>query len=67
MRILMLALLLSGCAQFGEQREAQQDAELRNNLAEVEFCHREICRQIRADTVQTYYGDDLAGWRAFCQ
>ncbi len=65
-RLLILLPLLTGCAQFSEMRTEQQDRELANNMAEVGYCHREVCRQIRAETLNTYFSNDLAGWHSFC-
>ena len=65
--ILIVPLLLSGCAIFQEPGAKQQDAELNNNKAEVEHAQREICKQIRAAVLADVYGDDLAGWHSFCR
>ncbi len=65
--ILSLAVInIGGCAAVIERGTAHQDRELANNLAEVEYCHREICKQIRAETLDTYFKNDIPGWHAFC-
>lgn len=65
-RLVLILPFLVGCAAFQEQGEAQQDAELANNKAEVEHAEREICTQIRAGTVMDAYKDDLPRWHSFC-
>ena len=62
----LLIVFLPGCAQIAERGTAHQDREIANNMAEVEYAHRELCRQIRAETLATYFGDDLPGWHSFC-
>lgn len=63
---LIPVVFLAGCAQFAELGEQRQDRELENNRAEVIYADREICRQIRANTIFTVYGDRLDEWHKFC-
>ena len=67
MRLLLILPLLSGCAAFQGEREAQQNLELANNRAEVKHSLREICTQIRAATLKEMFPEHrLIEWHSFC-